>query len=367
MKILNRYIARSFLGSYAILILLGVGLYILFDLMANMDEFTKNPDDSGTRVMWLMWDFYSHNIPLYYSQLGGPVMSFAAAYTLAMMLRKNEMVAMVAAGVRLHHFALPIIASACLLIAIWVVNREFVIPAFAEKIARTKEDVIGGRETGVACAFDDRNAILTASRFYPVEGRLGFVRIIAPDESGAPRYLIEADAAEWDAARGTWRLERGRRYSNLAQESRPGVDTVGSVNAPVPIDEYAFGLTPEQVVLRRGSQWGDLLSIRDLNVLRLSRHVPNRLAIEMSLHRRATEPIVQLVLLLLAIPFFLSRAPANVLAGGGKALLMSGVFFLFVFVSGSLVKDPGLAALFAWLPILVFGPWAAAQLANVKT
>ena len=73
MKILNRYIARSFLGSYTILIILGIGLYILFDLMANMDEFTKNPDDSPTRVLWLMWDFYSHNVPLYYSQLGGPV------------------------------------------------------------------------------------------------------------------------------------------------------------------------------------------------------------------------------------------------------------------------------------------------------
>lgn len=367
MTILNRYIARSFLGSYAILMILGIGLYILFDLMANMDEFTKNPGDSAARVLGLMWDFYSHNIPLYYSQLGGPVMSFAAAYTLAMMLRRNEMVAMVASGVRLHHFALPIIVSACFLIAIWVVNREVVIPALAEKIARTKDDVIGGRETGVACAFDDHNAILNASRFYPNEGRLGFVRIIAPDKTGAPRYLIEADNATWDAARATWRLGRGRYYSNEAEPNRPGVDTPGTISAPTPIDEYPFSLTPAQVVLRRGSQWGDLLSISDLNTLRLSPHVPNRLAIEMSLHKRATEPLVQLVLLLLSIPFFLSRAPTNVLTAGGKSLLMSGAFFLVVFVSSSLIKEPRLAALFAWLPILVFGPWAAAQLSAVKS
>jgi lipopolysaccharide export LptBFGC system permease protein LptF len=87
----------------------------------------------------------------------------------------------------------------------------------------------------------------------------------------------------------------------------------------------------------------------------------------MSLHVLVTTPLLQWVMLLLALPFFLTRAPTNVLASGGRALLLTGVFFLVVFVAHSAARDDAQAALVAWLPILVFGPVAVLQLANVRT
>jgi lipopolysaccharide export LptBFGC system permease protein LptF len=89
--------------------------------------------------------------------------------------------------------------------------------------------------------------------------------------------------------------------------------------------------------------------------------------INMSRHIRLTQPLLQWILLLLALPFFLTREPANVMAAGGKALLLGGAFFLVAFVAHSVVKEEAHAALIAWLPILLFGPLAALQLANVKT
>jgi len=134
-----------------------------------------------------------------------------------------------------------------------------------------------------------------------------------------------------------------------------------------PIDEYAFGLSPEQLGLRRGTQWAELLSVRQLNELLLSQNLANRPALDMARHVRLTEPLVQFVMLLLSLPAFMSRAPANVLASGGRTVIVGAAFFLVTFIAQGMTAEPAYAALVAWLPILGFGPLAVLSIANVKT
>lgn len=371
MLIVDRYIWKAFMGSYLLMLMLGIGAYVLFDILGNMDEFAKNTEQSTSQMLAIMGDYYLHNLPLYFAQLSGPIMAFAGSFTLAMMLRNNELVALLAAGMPLPRLAAPILVGALLIVVAWFVNREFLIPAWAEKIARTKDDVIGQRVTGIHCARDNANNVLAARRFLPAQGRLESVKILtplvdvppSPDSAPATQpaephkqgELIFAYTAQWDESRRTWVLEQGLRYN--------------AVSAPLglPIAEYPFGLAPEQLVLRRDAQWADLLSLRELNALVRSKNLANRVPIEMSRHLRVTQPLVQLLLLALALPFFLCRAPTNVLNAGGRALLLSGVFFMVVFVASSVVRDSGVASFLAWLPILVFGPIAVMRLANVKT
>jgi lipopolysaccharide export system permease protein len=356
MLLVDRYIWKSFMGSYLLMVLLGIGAYVLFDILGNMDEFAKNTEQSTGQMLAIMGDYYLHNLPLYFAQLSGPIMAFAASFTLAMMLRNNELVALLAAGMPLPRLAAPILVGSVLLVGVWFVNREYLIPAWAEKIARTKDDVIGQRVTGIHCARDGDNNVLAARRFLPQAGRLEGVNIMTPPgESPETGQLIHAYAADWDDARLTWVLDQGLRYTPVA--------------APLglPIAEFPFGLAPEQLVLRRDAQWADLLSLRELNALVRSKNLSNRVPIEMSRHLRVTQPLVQLLMMALALPFFLCRAPTNVLNAGGRALMLSGVFFLVVFIASSVVRDSGAASFLAWLPILVFGPIAVMRLANVKT
>ncbi|MBI5864785.1 MAG: LptF/LptG family permease [Planctomycetes bacterium] len=360
MLTVDRYVARSFLSAYLILLLLGVGQYVLFDLLGNMDEFTKNPEQSAWQSTAIIWDYYLHNLPLYYSQLSGPIMAFAAAFTVANMLRNNELVALLAAGMPLPRLAAPILGVSVVLVALWFANREFLIPSWAEKIARTKDDVIGQRVTGVHCARDENNAILTATRFLPTEGVVENVAIITAAAGDARSELIRADRGVWNPARHVWVLDRGIRYHQAAD---------GEENTPreEPVLAFPFTLTPEQLVLRRDAQWADLLSLRELNQLVASRSLTNRGPIEISRHQRVTQPLVQWLLMVLALPFFLCRAPTNVLSAGGKALLMSGAFYVVVFIAASVVKNSAQASLLAWIPILVFGPIAVVRLGNVRT
>ncbi|MBW7907143.1 MAG: LptF/LptG family permease [Phycisphaerae bacterium] len=371
MSILDRYIAKTFLTSYLLLLAVLIGLVVLLHLLVNIDELTQDSALSAGQVVGLIADYYAHNLPLYYSQLGGPLLAISAAFTLAVMLRNNEMTALVASGLPLQRLLAPLLVCAIALLALWIANRELLIPAWAHQIARTHGQMMGRETGGVYCVRDERNALLTALRLFPRDGRLEGVYIVEPPETGRPAVagelpsrLIVADHAVYDPQRRVWRLARGRRLAAAVAPAGPA--ELGDPIRQEPVDEYPFGLTPAELALRQRSEWADLLSLRQMNDL-LASGLPNRLAIEVSRHVRLTYPLNQLTLLLLVVAFFLSREPRNVLVAGGQALLLGGLFFVLTFAVGGLVSDERWAALAAWAPILLFAPVAVLNLANVRT
>jgi lipopolysaccharide export system permease protein len=360
MTILDRYVAKNMLAGYFILLAVGIGMYILVDALTNFDEFVEDKTLSSAEVLWNMFDFYIYNVPLFVSQLGAPLMGVAAAFTLGNMLRNNEMTALIAAGMPLQRLAAPVLICTILLIALWSVNKEFVIPSFAHKIARSHDDLAGTRTLGVRMVRDLDQALLVAQKLNAGVGTLERLQILVPNAAGRYETLIDADGARYDAEAGTWRLERGRYVS---------LDRPTGFGEPFrwrPIDAYAYGLTPEQLVLFQQSAWTDMLSIRQMNALVASGRLPNLPAILVKRHVRLTEPLMFLVLVMLTIPFFLNRAPDNVLEAGAKALAVGGIFLAVGFVAHGILAEQG-AVIRVWAPILAFGPVAVLQLANIRT
>ncbi len=371
MTIVDRYVARTFLGGYLILIAVGMGMYVLFDLLVNLDEFTKNPALSPGQVFSNMFDYYTGNLPLYFSQLGGPMMTIAAAFTLAVMLKNNELTALIASGMPLQRLVAPLGVCAVLLVGLWIANQELLLPRVAHLIVRKRDYGAAEKAIGVSCARDDNNSIITALRMYPSEQRLYKVFIIEPvrqveQASGQiverPGNLIVADSARYDPQRQVWKLDRGSRI-------RAGDAGQGGLQASIvyePVESYPLNLTPDQLVVRQKSEWATLLSVDQMTELINAGRLPNKPAIVMARHVRLTQPLLQLVLIALVVPFFLVREPTSVLAAGGQALLVGGIFFAMAFVVHNIISDQG-AALVAWAPILLFGPFAVWRLAEVRT
>jgi lipopolysaccharide export system permease protein len=362
MLTIDRYIVSVLLRSYLILLAVGLGVYIVSDLLVNLDGFIENRELSFAEIANAIFDYYGHNLPLYFSQLGGPVMTFAAAFTLAMMLRNNEMTALVSAGMPLQRLAVPVFVCCLGLVGVWMLNREFLLPSFAAKIARDREDVIGTRTRGIDFARDDHKAILRAGVINLAERRLERVVIVEPKTQGS--YIIAADAATYDTQRQTWRLEGGRRILESGPPGDSGLLESGIRREPVA--EYPFTLTPEELILRQSAEWSSMLSLRQMNELVHSRNLPNLGSIVMNRHIWLTQPVLQMLLLALTVPFFLRREPHSVLVAGGKSLLLSGAFYASGFFAHSMIAAQH-AALVAWIPILIFGPIAALLLVNTRT
>lgn len=367
MTIMDRYVARVFVSSYLILLLLGVGLYVFADVLFNLDEYTEDPTVSALGVLHRMADYHLYRLPLYFYQLGGVIMAISAAFTFAMMLGRNELTPLVAAGVPLQRLAMPVLLCSVCLVGLWLVNTELIIPRYATKIARKDDDVGRTSETPVHCVRDDRNAILKAAELHAEEGWLKGVYIIEPDAQGHPGYLITADYAWYDPEHKTWRFRPEDRGRRLVIGALPEGQAFGPAIRWELLDAYPFTLSPAQILLRRSSQWAELMSFRQMNTLLESGNLPNLPAVAKARDIRFSQPLLMWILILLAIPFFLTREPANVLVAGGKALLLTGACYGFTFLCHSMATETAYAPLATALPVLVFGPVAVLQLANVKT
>jgi lipopolysaccharide export system permease protein len=367
MSILDRYIARNFLSTFLILLSIIIGMVIMLDLLLNQDEFSKDPNAGSLQVLKYMLSYYGYNLPTYFSLLAGPIMTISAAFALGLMLRNNEMTPLAAAGVRLQRLIAPLLLCSLAIVVVWIANREIIIPSFALKIARERDDYLGARTTGVHCVRDARNSILTAGQLYPRQGKLDRVYIIEPDQHGRPANIIHADSAIWtptDEDEYSWRLENGARISIDEDTSVAGLtDDIRRAR----VDTYHFGLKPRDLLLRQSAQFAELMSFEQMNSLVQSQNLPNRDSVRRARDVRFTQPFLQIIMLLLVTPFFLRRAPMNVLGASGWALLTGALFFLVTFLSQSFGGEGTLAQLAVGFPLVLFGPIAVLRLANVKT
>ena len=159
-------------------------------------------------------------------------------------------------------------------------------------------------------------------------------------ESGRVVAVVLAREARWvvDGADSRWILTEGRIW--------------------VPSD-----MTPREILLRPSRNWLDYLSSLQLSELLTQRSLTNRRAVLLARHVQVTSPINHLIMLLLALPFILSRE-RNIKASAGMAVLVVGGQLAVIYLCRYVALPPMWSA---WLPILIFGPLAVLALDSIKT
>jgi lipopolysaccharide export LptBFGC system permease protein LptF len=191
--------------------------------------------------------------------------------------------------------------------------------------------------------------VLLADLFEPAQpgplrhrqGTLHRPRFLFSDADGRLLGAFVGGTASWhepNKGPGFWALEDGRLL-------------------------FPSDLSSDDLCLRRSPKWIQYMSTADLARLLELKNVPNQDQVLLTRHMRFTDPINNLVMLLLGLPFILSRE-RNIKSSATLCLLMVGAFFAFIQICRYLNLPATLAA---WLPILLFGPVAAVMLDSVKT
>lgn len=232
--------------------------------------------------------------------------------------------------------------------------------AFIEVIKRDAADAglavpkVVRKAKGFSAISDETyNMVIEAQRldlYEPTADKPGLCTLTNPtftyhmDMDGREEVLgiIEADAAVWvdgaDNVDPHWKLIGGRLFCPSKLE-------------------------PEDLVMQQSDSWSEYLSSAQLRRMLDGGWVADKAAIELTMHIRIAEPINNVVMLLLGLPFILSRE-RNVKVSFGLCVLVVGTFFAFVYICRFTAMPPFWGA---FLPILLFGPVAMVMLDGVKT
>ncbi len=387
MKILDRYVLISFLKNYLLSFMVLVGLYVVLDMLFNFDELmAPQAKDAvgltkGVQTLLLLHNigyYYFYQIFLVFVHLSGIIPVVAAAFTLMRLSRFNELSAMLSSGVPLLRVTMPIIIASVILNGLLLVDQELVIPQIIPELVRSHSDVSNGAtntyeipamQTGDPNKSE--NNLLVAGRYTPASttqpAHIDELSIIERDQDLNPTRQISAHQARWDTARQCWRLDGAQVMTGLGPGQIPSTQPFNKT--------YAGGITPEEIALYRSGDYSQLLATQKINELLEKgekRYGVNQL--ERVKHTRFTQPLLNIILLLLAIPCVLTREPGRLRSAAMKCLILTGVCMTTIFLTSMLASQPPgpiwggtWPALMAWMPIFIFGPISVWLLDRVQT
>ena len=358
-------------------VLLFMFLYLFaatIDIILNLDRFDELAQDQlgeGAGIiqrivaaLGLAFNFHGPQIFQFYAYLHGLVAIGALGFTVSQMSRNRELVAMLASGISLHRASLPIVWVVFGLGIVQLLNQEFMLPRMAPLLLREHEQIgqEGTASFPVPFTLDSNGALLQSGSFDPVTGQLDQPTIIIRDELGRTVRRIRAQAGDWDAESNSWLLTRGKSVNIQHEEA-----SESAVSRPTRVTSFATDLSPDLLTVRRFSQYTSMLSSAQINEILESTSVHEAGVLIRSSYSRWSVFLVNILIVLVAIPFFMQREPTRLLSRAVMCTVLVVPMYLFVAMF-MLVPLPGISpVLGAFLPVIVLLPVAMARFGWIRT
>jgi len=425
LKTLDAYIIRQFVINFAILYVVLMTLFVVVDLIVDLDEFLEGGANWARRgavarqaeqmglpgpaltelvegdadaqriaeqmhitkadaqkllarvepgglmravgVFRLIVDFYGPMLILIYAFFSGLIVVAAMGFTLSGLGRNRELTAMISSGISLYRVAMPILVAGIALNVLALPVQEFVIPELAGKLSRKKSQIKNLTVERYAFQYvpDEKGALLSAARFDAEHEQLTDMRVLLRNEDAVQVGHITAAQALWDGANGGWNLIGG--YQVVGNPGESPVEALDS--GGVEVDFYKTDLSPTLIKTRRNADYVRLLPVSRLQQMQHSQAVPASLRDDVTRTKwgRVCQLIVNVLILAIGLPYFLLRTPGNMLGQSVKCAgicigVWAGGMTLPEMVTGTF--NPVAAA---WFPVVVYLPLSAYILQTVKT
>jgi LPS export ABC transporter permease LptG len=214
--LLDRYIVRSYLGKFSLVVLAFWALFVLVSFMDLFDDVQHNKV-KGVVVL----HYYAFTSPQILHLITPVAVLVSVLVTFGILSRRNEITAMKAAGISIYRVTLPAIALGLAVASVMFGLAEFVLPQM-NKVAGRDFNVIKGRPPQASTTNQHRWILGSDGRFYNYD-------FLEPRPEGASLYglsIYDVTAADWQlrdvlyVARAAWNgvsydLERGYRRTFL--------------------------------------------------------------------------------------------------------------------------------------------------------
>jgi LPS export ABC transporter permease LptG len=357
--LLDRYIVRSYLGKFSLVM---VSFWALFVLVSFMDLFDDVQHNKVKGVVML--HYYAFTSPQILHLITPVAVLVSVLITFGILSRRNEITAMKAAGISIYRVTLPAIGLGLTVATAMFGLAEFVLPQM-NKVAARDFNVIKGRPPQASTTNEHRWILGSDGRFYNFD-------FLEPRPEGASLYglsVYDVTATDWQlrdvlyVARAAWNgvsydLERGYRRTFVPEPVFRAIPQARSREIEPP--SY-FGQEQRPADTLRFAELRQHIASLELLGLDVT-------SLKVQLHRKVAFPVVCVVMTLLGIPFAFVVARKGALYGIAASVLIAIVYWACLAIFDALGNNALLPPLLAaWAPNLLFGGSALYLMFTLET
>lgn len=345
-SIMDRYIFARFWATYLVTLTMFVLIAVVFDVVEKLEDFLSK----DIPLSEIVGDYYLNFIP-FFAVLFTPLFVFVSViFFTSRMAFRNELVALLNAGITYRRLLVPYLATAFLITAANIYANHWVLPP-ANRIRLAFTDAyIGWRQQN-----PDRHVHMQVA-----PGQFMYVESFTVSDSTGYRfayevfdgyqltYKLRAERIHWRSDVRKWEIKNftERHLAPMQETLRFGKDTL-----------IAYVFTPSD--LKKDRHAMETLNARELREriaeLRL-RGADNVAAYEVEKHRRTSFPFAIPILTLIGVSLSSRKVRGGIGLHVGLGILLAFAYLLFLQFSQTFATSGSLPAVIAvWIPNLLFG------------
>ena len=338
---LDLYILRMFLAVYAVNLFSFCLIFVLIDLVENLDNFNRQTDSPGELFQFVL-RYYSINLPIVFCQVLGPIVCLTSGiFTLTLLQRSNELIPILANGRSYRRLFVPVLFAACLVSVGTYLVQDYWLPgtreAFREMASKRK-----GRLESRDLKYEDtqKGILILIKRYLINEKRAEGVLVLPTNPGKRPDSVISARQMEWvkpTQGRGYWLMKSGWISLYEPFEFQAGSQRSRLVTVPQPeleggadrlsesFIEQALEtvLSPEDLEVREA----EVAHMRLADLRRKMRATDDR-SWRSKYYSRLFHPVHNVILLLLGLPVIVYFGTSNVFLGAFLSACLGTVYFV---------------------------------------
>jgi lipopolysaccharide export system permease protein len=350
MNKLDQYLIQQFWAILALSVLGFVSIFVIVDLIENLDRFVDNKVPAG-----IVFQYYIYTLPWFVS-IGLPMsMLISTVFSLGSMVKRNEWTAMKASGISLYRVALPLILSGLFisgasfvldnqLVAYgnekrFEIDRDYVKRKSRHKLRNTLKNIFLQKNTSTH---------ISMGRYY-IKKSVGHDLSVVELGESIIQNRIDAKKIKWNPDSLKW---------NLTGYSIRNFDENGEVTH-VAINEsdtlLALGFMPEEI--QQQARKPDELDYFKLTerIQKLKENGVDTLRWEVTRYLKISFAFTNLIVVLFGIPLVVLKEKNSLSFGAGASVFVIFGYYAFIKFGQSLgfngIVDPLLSA---WLGNILF-------------
>jgi lipopolysaccharide export system permease protein len=360
---LDRYVALAVAGAYAAALLFLVAMFVVFDLLFEMDNYlqaAEAADIGAFHLIVMLAEYHLVQMPIVFVTIAPFVTVIASMFALSKLMAANEVSPMLFTGRSLFRILRPMLAAAAFSAVAMGATWQWVIPNIAEQHERLGATLTGSKLTlpriTVRAKDNPRQELFCREYDRGLQKMIGVIVYNRGSSPGDGIYL-EAAAATWNPEAKDWELVDGWRK-------------VGEFGKREIVPQHSLGMagvTPrlitDSVKAQKQTSTMSYTELRDLIRLR-----PGKSDYLLAFHVHFTFPLANLVLVLLALPFAVNFERGRRIERVVFAILICAGYLVVDLICQNLAFDNYIHPIVAaWTPTIVFGSLGAVVFGGMRT